>query len=183
MNLKIIKYESRPIYLIILLLLSLLSALNISATRLGCYTDYYFAQPGPFYSLEIFVKWEVAPEYGFIYPAFCFSILYLFIFIVNTILAILIYNNTKDRLGKKVAIILSILVFFVFFLNPLFGIIIYIVINYALRSKKSIITCPYCGSEAIWISKYNSYYCHVCRKYIYPESEYEYRVLKRLLEE
>lgn len=101
MNLKIIKYESRPIYLIILLLLSLLSALNISATRLGCYTDYYFAQPGPFYSLEIFVKWEVAPEYGFIYPAFCFSILYLFIFIVNTILAILIYNNTKDRLGKR----------------------------------------------------------------------------------
>ena len=101
------------------------------------------------------------------------------VIIINIFLAILIYNDTKDRLGKKAAIILSILVFF---LSPIFGIILYIVLNYTL-SKRPTIMCPYCGSEAIWVSKYNSYYCHICRKYIYPESEYEYRVLKRLLEE
>jgi hypothetical protein len=30
-----------------------------------------FDQPGPFYNLDIFVRWEVAPPSGYIYAAFC----------------------------------------------------------------------------------------------------------------
>lgn len=45
----------------------------VSATRPGCYTDYSFDQLGPFYSFDIFVKWEVAPQDAYIYPAFCFG--------------------------------------------------------------------------------------------------------------
>jgi len=46
---------------------------SVSATRPGCYTDYRFGEPAPYYNFDIFVTWEVAPEHAYIYPAFCFG--------------------------------------------------------------------------------------------------------------
>ena len=41
--------------------------------RPGTYTDYSFTEIGPFYNLDTYVTWEIAPSHGYIYPAFTYS--------------------------------------------------------------------------------------------------------------
>jgi len=58
------------LFIVLVLVLAIPPA---SATRPGDYTDYYFNQDGPFYNLDIYLTWEVAPSNGSIYPAFSFG--------------------------------------------------------------------------------------------------------------
>lgn len=44
-----------------------------SGPRPVAYTDYLFAEPGPFFNQDMYFTWEDAPPNGYIYPAFQFS--------------------------------------------------------------------------------------------------------------
>lgn len=45
---------------------------QVYAARPVAFTNYTFAESGPFFNLDMYIAWESAPDSGYIYPAFQF---------------------------------------------------------------------------------------------------------------